>query len=461
MLQEFQRRLSVERLLEPGASVIIAFSGGPDSSCLLHLLTLSGCDVTAAHLVHGLREEAEREAELCRAFALKHGARFEKGCADVRAIAEQDGIGLEEAGRKARYSFFAAVHKEIGAPVATAHTLDDHVETILMNLARGSGARGLSGIPMRRDYVIRPLLWVRRSETQEYCREHGLLMLSDPANEDLQFARNRVRKFVIPGFEQIRSGAVEAAVRSARILSEEDALLDALAEDALAACMRRRGGALDFVCDGLYLELRVEPLKAAPTALLRRVVRIAARRFDVDLDWTLTDIVTTAIQSGEKASVAVEGAPVRVLVGERTLRVVRDEATVDFEVAVEAGGSVPLPRLGGRLGAGVLPGEMLPDGSRLTAWLDADSIIGTLVVRAARSEDELVPVGDIRRRRAFELLENAGLPLKARRRCPIVCDDEGPVWVPECATASRVQVTPATKRTLRLRLEPDSTDGTV
>lgn len=461
MFQEFQRRLSVERLLEPGASVIVAFSGGPDSSCLLHLLTRVGCDVTAAHLVHGLREEAEQEAELCRVFALEHGAKFEKGCADVREIAKGQGIGLEEAGRKARYSFLESVHQKLGAPVATAHTLDDHVETILMNLARGSGARGLSGIPKRRDFVIRPLLWARRSETQDYCRAHGLLMLQDPANEDLEFARNRVRRFVMPGFEQIRSGAVEAAGRSARILAEEDSLLDALAGEALEGCVRRRGGALSFLCEGLLFELLLDPLREMPTALLRRVIRLAARRFNVDLDWTVTDVVTTAVQSGVKASVNVEGTKVRVMVGARALKITLDAPAEEFAAAVKVGDSVALPRLGKSLFADVLSGSVLPDGSHLRAWLDADRVAGALLVRSAHPEDCLVPVGQTGGKRVYELLKKAGVPSRARHQCPVVCDGAGPVWVPGCATASRVKVSSATKRTLRLRLEPISTDGTV
>ncbi len=216
MQERFRRHLASSGLIPDGARVLVGYSGGADSTCLLHLLVTMGFDVVAGHLHHGQREEAERELRLCEAFSAQLGVPIVTGRADVPRLSSDLGIGLEEAGREARYAFFRqAAFQTESVLVATAHTRTDLVETMLHNMARGSGLTGISGIPDRRDNIVRPLLPFSREETRAYCEERGFWFHDDPANQDLSFSRARIRHRILPELRAINPSADAALLRLA------------------------------------------------------------------------------------------------------------------------------------------------------------------------------------------------------------------------------------------------------
>ena len=192
VLQRLRDHLTETGLVPDGSVVVVGYSGGADSTCLLHLFSRLGIDIVAAHLNHGQRPEGAKEAALTKAFCDEMGVPYAGGVADVPRMSEELRIGVEEAGRRARYAFFAQVTGRVGAGlVATAHTRSDQAETVLLNLARGTGLTGASGIPAQRDGIIRPLLPFSHEETREYCRANGLWFHDDPTNDDLRYARPR------------------------------------------------------------------------------------------------------------------------------------------------------------------------------------------------------------------------------------------------------------------------------
>ncbi len=222
-----------------GAFLLLAVSGGPDSMALLHgtaqLAPERNWDLTVAHLDHGLRDDSPDDAAFVAAAAETLGLRWEVRRVDVSALAAAEGRTLEDAGREARYRFF----EEIAAPdalIATGHTADDSAETILLNLLRGSGLSGVSGIPARRGRIVRPLLSARRADLRAALDAANIAYLTDPSNADLGYARNRIRHEVLPAIERINPAAVEALLRFGRLAADDDALLDGLA----AAELERR-----------------------------------------------------------------------------------------------------------------------------------------------------------------------------------------------------------------------------
>jgi tRNA(Ile)-lysidine synthase len=253
-----------------GVRFVLAVSGGPDSTALMYgaarLAPTRGWLLTVAHLDHGLRAEAEDEAAAVGQAASALGLAFESSRVDVAALARSEHRSLEDAGRQARYRFLEELADQLGrdALIATAHTADDAAETILLRLVRGTGLRGLRGIPARRGRIVRPLLGERRATLRQALDAAGIAYQLDPSNESTAHARNRVRAELLPAMERFNPQAVEALVRFGRLAADDDALLDALATAELA----RRHDATDTATS---LNWRRPPHRA----LGRRILRLA------------------------------------------------------------------------------------------------------------------------------------------------------------------------------------------
>ena len=272
------------------ASVVVAVSGGADSSALLlalEELIAQGklqLHLVVAHLDHGLREDSKEDAQWVSSLAKDSGFDVVVGRASLKRHAgaatktSKAGENLEQAARKARYEFLSRTAAKVRSEyVLTAHTLDDQAETVLMRLLRGSAAEGLSGTPTIRELkrgsrvkLVRPLLtWARRSDTEDYCRLRHVDFRVDEMNDDETFSRVRVRKQLLPLMKSFNNRVVEALSRTASLLNE-DAL--ALAADAnrlleLAAEKPKEKG------ETKSPSLSVSVLLQSPAAVRRRALR--------------------------------------------------------------------------------------------------------------------------------------------------------------------------------------------
>lgn len=223
-------------MLSRGDRVLVALSGGADSMCLLHCLLSSadklGITVCAAHFNHCLRgEESERDARFAREQCALLDVPFQCGSGGVKAAAEEKHLSVEEAAREMRYAFLEeAAEKLCCNKIATAHNADDNAETLLLNLTRGSGAKGLSGIPPVRGNIIRPLLMTTREEIEAYLEENAIPHVEDSSNGSDDYTRNIIRHSVMPVLRGINPGFPEAVLRTASSLREDDRLLCHMAE---------------------------------------------------------------------------------------------------------------------------------------------------------------------------------------------------------------------------------------
>jgi tRNA(Ile)-lysidine synthase len=275
------RRLKLPMSHEP---VVVAVSGGVDSTALLlalHELKSVGklsSDIWIAHLDHRLRDSSASDAQWVSELAKRLGYPAVIGRKKVREIAEQKSDNLEQAARKARYEFLERTARRKRARfVLTAHTMDDQAETIMMRLMRGSGGLGLGGIEAVRALsndekilLVRPLLWARRSETEDYCRQRKQEFLVDEMNVDERYSRVKVRKQLLPLMESFNSRIVEALSRTASLLREDGAVLQEnaakLLESATVPVAPKNSKTQTPV-------LNVHVLSRAPAALRRRALR--------------------------------------------------------------------------------------------------------------------------------------------------------------------------------------------
>ena len=274
-LRKEWRRLG---LPEANAGVVVAVSGGADSVALLlsidELIKSKKLKIKlyVAHLDHALRKDSKADARWVKTLAKRFGLESLARRVDVKALAARSGDNLEQAARRARYKFLAQVAKEKRAAIVlTAHTMDDQAETVLLNLLRGAGMDGLSGMETKRrlgegseTILARPMIrWTRRKDTEDHCRSSKIEFRTDEMNADEKFARVRVRRQLLPQMESFNPKIVAGLGRTAELLREDSAALNQAAQRLLDLALEPGAGS----------PLRVDLLALAPPALRRRALR--------------------------------------------------------------------------------------------------------------------------------------------------------------------------------------------
>ncbi len=291
--ERVRKTIEEHELIEPGCTVVLGLSGGPDSLCLLHVLCgLRGrlkFSLSALHVNHLMRLEAEEDVRFLEQTCSDWQVPLTVVSCDVRAKAAAEGISTEEAGRAARHEALRAEAARLagaGAPArcAFAHTLDDQAETVLMRILRGTGVHGLAAMAYRRaDGVIRPLLDVPRCEVEAYCRDHGLRPRFDSTNASEAYTRNLLRSRLMPLLrEEYNPNLSEALVRLAQSAREDDAFLSAAAQDVYQECLlsREKG----------RLQLSYHAFRNLPPALQKRVAGIALSELGLTHDIAATHL---------------------------------------------------------------------------------------------------------------------------------------------------------------------------
>jgi tRNA(Ile)-lysidine synthase len=397
--------------------------------------------------------EADRELKLCEAFCADLGVPFVAGRADVPRMARELGIGLEEAGREARYEFLRKAAFETGCQIiATGHTRSDHVETVLLNLTRGCGLAGIAGIPERRDQIVRPLLDAAREETRAYCEELGLWFHDDPANSDPRFSRSRVRLHVIPELRNINSNVENAISRLAAIAREEDGFLNGMAAAALERAEVPLNGPLKFLTEDTEVCFATAEIGALPAVLFRRAIRLSVEALGGQLDSLQTLRIQQQIAGGDPGSVTAEGGAVVAEWNSDRIHVRRLTLEEPFRQLLTVPGEIISDDFGWRF---VAYPEAAGGAPPMRASMDVKvgRVNGPLFFRSAQPGDKMQPLGFSGHRKLSDLLAEAGLTSAARSRLPIVCDMLGPLWAPGVALDERARPAPDATQVLRLKFE--------
>lgn len=286
-----------QRLFSDGDAVVAAVSGGADSVAMLHLLhTVWHLSLTVVHVHHGIRTngEADRDAAFVQQLCSQWGIPCIVHRTDIPALAAQRKQGIEETARQVRYRLLQQEAARRNAWIATAHTLSDQVETVLFHLARGTGSRGLCGIPYRRGMVVRPLLDCTRAEVEAYCAANGLTYIQDSTNSDCAYARNRLRNHVVPEMRMINPQLEQAFGRLCRQMSSQHEYMQSQAEHLL----REARGESNYAAD---------VLRRAPQALRRAALVQACRECGLETDLEEHHIVAMDRLMDEEGAVNLPG----------------------------------------------------------------------------------------------------------------------------------------------------------
>lgn len=424
-------------LLPAGGLVLCAVSGGADSVYLLCRLLELGFPVACAHYHHGLRgAEADRDEAFVRELCAGRGVPFVSERGDVRALAAVWHVGIEEAARRARYDFLERAADELGAAViATAHTADDQLETMLMHLARGAGLAGLAGIPAVRGRIVRPMLGVTRAEIAAWLTARNVPHVEDSTNALPEHARNRVRHTVVPALRSEYPAAARAAARAASLLREDEAFLSGLAR-----------ALLDEHADAG--SVRASALCAAPKPVAARAVRMLAGR---PLTAEHTDAVLRAAREGGFAD--VYGLRVG-RAGDRLIFGAAEQPALP-ERAVTVGSTVWVPE------AGLLVRcERAEKYTELvhkpfnTFYFSCEKICGNMTITARRPGDALRPAGRGCTKSMKQLLAELGVPAWERGRVPVLRDEAGPLCIPGVPPAERACAAPGDVDIIKIGFVP-------
>src|SRR5918994_1756674 len=414
-------------------------SGGPDSVALLRVVVSLGGEPVVLHVDHGLRgeeshEDAEFVGELCRTLNVRH---------EVRSVSLDGCSNLQERARDERYRLAEEVAAGMGlGVVATGHTADDAAETVLLNLARGTGLRGLAGIPPVRGEVQRPLIGCTRKEILDYLREIDQPYRTDPTNLTGKYARNRVRLEVLPVLEELYPAATGNIARAASLVREDLEILEELA----IGILERRG---EEVVLPLYEFMSLRP------ALRRHAVRLAYTTVVPDtapLPSILIEAVLELLEGGEgtrtldlPGGVVASGRSGEQLAFYRGQRPV-----VSGREEIRAGEAVVFG--GWRISAREVPGYDPSDAAcPEVAYLDAG--MGPYQVRMAREGDIIRPLGLGGTKKVFRAMMDRKVPSDLRRRTPVVVDGRGEVaWIVLGELDERHKVDERTEKVLRLEV---------
>jgi tRNA(Ile)-lysidine synthase len=459
ILERVRATLRERQLLPPeGGTVIVGYSGGADSTALLHLLTRLQSEfnlrIHAAHLHHGMRPEADNDVRVCASVCAQLGVPLHVERVDVPALAQAARLSLEEAGRNARYTFFERLARELNAvAVALAHTRDDQIETILINLLRGTGPRGLCGMPYKRDRIIRPLLDATREQTHQYCAAQGLPTVFDSTNLDPHQLRRRVRMELIPLLRDLSPAFDRHLLRLADILENEEAWWE-YEVHSLMEC--GSVASADAEASLQHSKIRREFFTRLHPAMQRRVLR----------EWLRAHLGTLRLPPYE----ILEGIRRAALDGKRTswqlsdtLRLTTDETALTlhakppdpepYEYPVELETPILIPQAGAWLEARLLPAPPpTPKTTPDCAYLDADAVQGQLIVRNARRGDRFQPLGMPAPKKLSDIFVDRKVPRAERGRLPLLCDAAGILWVPGYTIAACARITPRTTRALHITL---------
>ena len=451
---------------------LLAVSGGPDSTALLlvlaHLSAAGGLklDLWLAHFDHGLRRQAEREAEkaFLSGLADKLGLPLLLGQGDVRAYARQHRLSLEEAARELRYRFLAEQAGEAAiSVVATGHTADDQAETVLMHLVRGSGLTGLAGMrpsspwpfPGHDDLLlVRPLLEVSRRETERYCQEEGLSPCLDVTNLLLGPLRNRIRHQLLPLLRRYNPKIEGALLRLAAATASDLAYLEGTAKAFWHALAVKDKGSVGFPRSelaALPLAIRSRLLQAACQELLADARQIEAVHIHSMVE-ALAKRAGSRISLPGDLAFAVDGEFVRLTLGR--------EAAARLRPIPETPLAVP----GRTTVAGwLIEAETLPDrkvevgADPYEALMDYQAVGGQLTVRSRRRGDRFRPLGLGGEKKLQDYLVDAKVPRDERDAVPLVCASWGIAWVVGHRIDERARVGEDTRTVLHLKFRRQRT----
>ncbi len=460
LFEKFASFIEQKKLIQSNDHVLVAVSGGIDSVVLFHLLfqLKSQLQLTLEiiHINHCLRgEAANRDQKFVEELAKTYKVNMISRKIDVPKFIANKNISEEEGARILRYRFFEWALKKSGANcIALGHQADDQVETVIDHFLRGSGVKGLSGMPIRRDKFVRPLLFATRQEIETYANSHSLDFVIDSTNAITKYRRNRIRHELIPYLRQHFNPAIESvALRSATIMNEVESYLNDQARLALKKCLvsiKKNKIILDidsflnyFILIQKYVLFQLMDRLPVDRSILTaqkldRILRHVAdhrsgRRLHLNSEWDIwIDHQHVVFQKAR---------------------------SLDFEIAVTIDTVLQLPDNDLWFETELMTVDQLParfHEDKRIEYIDYDKVQGNLKIRNFRTGDRFRPLKLKGEKKLSDYFIDQKIPLHERKEIPLLVSDNGIIWIMGYQLDDRFKITSKTKRVLKLQVTKDA-----
>jgi len=444
LIHTVRKFIETKRLLTPSKPIITGFSGGADSVALLFILNRLNYKCIAAHCNFHLRgEESDRDEAFCKQFAENHGITFESVAFDTKEYASANHISVEMAARELRYNWFETVRQKFDAQaIAVAHHRDDSAETLLLNLIRGAGIRGLCGIRHRNGLIVRPLLCTDKDEILKFVKNQGLDYITDNSNNSDEYTRNFVRLRVIPLMEQVNPSVKATLARTTEHLADAESIYINVIEKAKRALLQKINNE-EFTLD-------IDALLGYDTA--------ETVLFEVLRDFGFTRQVTEEIMRslhGESGKIFYAPETEMQVVKDRN-RLIISKITINNsteEYLIEDIENLPAAMpLKISFRKQLIDSDFEIDRSQQTATFDYDRIKFPLKLRKWRSGDRFVPFGMKNFRKLSDFFTDNKYSLFDKAKVWLLCSGEDILWIVGARADNRFRLTEKSKNALTVKI---------
>ena len=393
--------------------VIIGFSGGADSSALLHYFKDKAKEVVCVHVNHMIRgDEAKRDETFCTRICEEYGVEIAVYTVDVPKLAKEKNIGLEQMAREVRYEIFEKERtKRNFDAILTAHNADDNIESVIFNLARGSGANGISGIKPKNGKILRPLILTSREKILNYCSENEIPFVTDSTNSDTDYTRNYIRHKIVPALKELNPALDESVARLGASLRQDDDMISA--------------EAIKFI--NQFCQKGNLPRKNALDLHKSVTVRVLKTLSGENLDYKSITACLDFIENGKRGGVInlCKGVSFKCEGDYFTFVKTDMLAQVEFCIPINQGLN-EIPQIGVTL---AYMCDEVPIGKDLYFTLKLKNINGNLVARSKKDGDT-IRHGKMTKK-VKKILSEKKIPSHIRDKIPLICDNDGIVAISE------------------------------
>jgi tRNA(Ile)-lysidine synthase len=462
LIEKIETFLAQHHLIKTNDYLLVAVSGGVDSVVLLNLLfqikNKFSLKLEVIHLNHGIREkEADRDAKFVEQLAEKY--QLPVFIENVRAndFSKRQGYSEEEGARVLRYRFFKKILDKTGADgVVLGHHADDQVETILDHFMRGSGIKGLCGMPFKRDKYLRPLLCVTRKEIETYADEQSLEYIIDSTNEMLKYRRNRIRHELIPQMKKnFNPGINNVVLRTASIADEVEEYLCSQAQKALQQCL------ISYKKNKIILD--IDSFLNYFTVIQKYIL------FGILEEWQVNRSLLTTGKIDRVLKLVRDRTPGKRIFLDSNMSILIDQNQIvffkikpsDFEFEVENNIEYCLPEcnlkfIAKKVDKESLPRTFLPDPN--LEYIDSDKIVGKLKIRNFKKGDKFRPLNMKGKKRVSDYFTDKKVPRHLRNEIPILVCETGIIWIIGYQIDDSYKICEGSKFILKLQVREGSAE---